>query len=377
MSVWTQKKMNLPERLKQARLALKLTIAAVEEKTGIGASTISEFENGKREPRLPQLKTLADVYQRPISFFLEEGEPAPEVVLWRKKPASPQAEQVQMRLLGLAEQYHNLETWCDDHEPCELPSAAGKAGSYTYAEAEKLAYHVRRDLGLGERPGQTLLRVLEEVCKVKVFHLHFEPTGSAACTLSSRYGAAILLNRSHVRWRRNFDLAHELFHLLTWNIFRQAGASDGIEASEWEEKLATCFARNLLMPAEVVRVSVDPRLDETKKLGFDALFEVARQFDISVEALLWQMGFVYNLRSETTKENVERFRLQMGFWDDRERDDPSERPMRFRVLARQALRKGLMSAGRYAEYLGISRREAMQVVEQDADEDAEVEVANP
>jgi len=359
--------MNLHQRLKQARLALKLTIGAVEEKTGIGASTISEFENGKREPRLPQLKNLADTYQRPISFFLEEGEPVSEVVLWRKKPASPQAEQIQMQLLGLAEQYHNLETWCDDHEPCELPSATGKAASYSYADAEKLAYHVRRDLGLGERPGQTLLRVLEEVCKVKVFHLAFEPTGSAACTLSSKFGAAILLNRSHVRWRRNFDLAHELFHLLTWTVFRQAGSSDGIEASEQEEKLATCFARNLLMPSEVVRVSLDPRFDESKKLGFDALFEVARQFDVSVEALLWQIRFVYNLRSETIKEHVERLRSQMGFWDDRERDDPLERPLRFRVLARQALRKGLISAGRYAEFLGISRREAMQVVEQDAD----------
>ena len=37
----------------------------------------------------------------------------------------------------------------------------------------------------------------------------------------------------------------------------------------------------------------------------------------------------------------------------------------------------MISAGRYAEYLGISRREAMQVVEQDADDDAEVEVAYP
>lgn len=368
--------MKLHERLKQARLALKLTIGAVEEKIGIGASTISEFESGKREPRFPQLKALANSYQRPISFFLEEAEPTPEVVLWRKKPASPQAEQIQMRLLGLAEQYHNLETWCDETDSGKLPSATGRAGSYTCAEAVNLAHLVRHELGLGERPGAGLLRVLEEVCKVKVFHLAFEPTGSAACTLSGKFGAAILLNRSHVRWRRNFDLAHELFHLLTWGVFRQAGSSDGIEASEAEEKLATCFARNLLMPHEVLRVSVDPRLVASKKLGFDALFEVARQFDVSVEALLWQMAFVYRIPSETIKEHVERLRGQMGFWDDRERDDPPERPLQFRALARQALRKGLISAGRYAEFLGISRREAMQIVEQDADEDAEVEIAN-
>jgi predicted HTH domain antitoxin len=67
----------------------------------------------------------------------------------------------------------------------------------------------------------------------------------------------------------------------------------------------------------------------------------------------------------------------MSYWDDRQRDDPPSRPLRFRALARHALRKGMISAGRYAEYLGISRREAMQVVEQDAGDDAEVEVAYP
>jgi XRE family transcriptional regulator, fatty acid utilization regulator len=368
--------MNLAERLKKARLALNLTLGMAEELTKIGSSTLSEFENGKREPRLPQLKRLADAYQRSLGFFLEDEEPAVELVLWRKKPNPPQVEHLQRRLLTLAEQYHNLEVWCDNHQPCALPLAGGKPDSYSYADAEKLAYQVRHELGLGERPGQTLLRVLEEVCNVKVFHIPFEPTGSAACTLNVKFGAAVLLNSKHVRWRRNFDLAHEFFHLLTWGVFRQPGVSDGVEASEWEEKLATCFARNLLMPQEALRVAVDPRLDEHKKLGFDALFEVARQFDVSVEALLWQMGFVYRIASDKVRDHVDRYRTQMAFWDNRERDDPSERPLRFCALARQALRHGLISAGRYAEYLGITRREAMQVVEQDAEQDAEVEVVD-
>lgn len=262
---------NRHERLKAARLALMLSLDSVEEETGIEASAISEFENGKREPRFSQLKTLADAYQRPISFFLEEGEPAPKVVLWRKL-ASPKAEEIQMRFLSLVEQYHNLETWCDDHEPFELPSASGMVGSFSWDDAEELANKVRHVLGLGERPGQTLLRVLEEVCKIKVFHLHFEPTGSAACTLNSKYGAAILLNRSHVRWRRNFDLAHELFHLLTWNVFRQSGTADGIEASEWEEKPGPArisgnlgrLAPLLIKSYIVLRVVFDPsrRMDD-------------------------------------------------------------------------------------------------------------------
>src|SRR5437667_79397 len=142
--------------------------------------------------------------------------------IWRKKPESPRSEDVQGRLVKLGEQYHHLELLCNAHEPCDLPFHAGLANRFGYPQAEKLALQFRQLLGLGERPGQSLLRVLEEVCKIKVFQLDFEPSGSAACTLSGSFGAAILLNAKNVRWRRNFDSAHELFHLLTWKTFRSA-----------------------------------------------------------------------------------------------------------------------------------------------------------
>jgi Zn-dependent peptidase ImmA (M78 family)/transcriptional regulator with XRE-family HTH domain len=353
---------------------MNLTLAEVEERSAIGSSTLSEFENGKREPRLPHLKELADLYHRSTAFFLEEGPLPREIVLWRQKPTTPDAESVQAELLRLAEQYHNLERWCEDFEELDLPIASGSPERFRYTRAEKLAHDFRRKYGLGERPGQSLLRVLEEVCKVKVFHMPFEPTGSAACTHSDRYGAAILLNSNNVRWRRNFDLAHELFHLLTWNIFRQMDASLAVEASPREEKLATCFARNLLMPQEPLRFSIASQLGERTGLSFDGLFEVARQFDVSVEALLWQMTFVYNLRKEVVQQNIEKLRDRMSFWDKRQHDTPPNRPLRFEALANEALRKGLISTGRYAEYLGITRRQAMRQVEQEAPDDAEVEV---
>jgi transcriptional regulator with XRE-family HTH domain len=171
--------MALSDRLKLARTALNLTLQATEERTGIGVSTLSEFENGKREPRLVQLKQLADAYLRSLVFFLEDGPVASQVVLWRKKPESPRAEEVQARLVKLGEQYHHLELLCNAHEPCDLPFHSGSADLFSYAQAEKLAHQFRQLMGLGERPGQALLRVVEEVCKIKVFHLDFEPPGSS------------------------------------------------------------------------------------------------------------------------------------------------------------------------------------------------------
>lgn len=368
--------MNLDERLKYARQAMNLTLAEVEKSTGIGSSTLSDFENGKREPRLPQLKQLAEVYRRSTSFFLEEGAIPPEVVLWRQRPTSPHVENLQAQLLRLAEQYHNLERWCDDVEELELPFAKMTSEQFGYSQAEKLAHEFRTRFGLGERPGVSLLRIVEEVCKVKVFQMEFEPTGSAACSYSERFGAAILLNSKNVRWRRNFDLAHELFHLLTWKVFRTEADSTASIPAEKEEKLATCFARNLLMPQEPFRIAIDSQLDDKSKLNFEALFEVARQFDVSVESVLWQMKLVYKLSQQAVEEGIAKWRSNITFWEKRQVDSPPSRPLRFEALAKQALRQGSLSTGRYAEYLGISRREAMHQFEQEAPDDAEIEVIN-
>lgn len=367
--------MDLAEKLRVARNALKLTLEKVSERTGIGLSTLSEFENAKREPRLVQLKQLADIYRRPVGSFLDDEQQPMECVLWRQRPQSPSAEELQATLVDLAEKYRTLEALCDQNTSYDLPSV--KTVRFTYPLAASLARRVRGELGLGDRPGQILPRVLEEICNIRVFHLDFEPTGSAACTLSERFGAAILLNSKNVRWRRNFDLAHELFHLLTWKMFGHHLGGQPTEPSEQEEKLATCFARNLLMPEEVFRESVDSQRGESGWLGFDGLFEVAREFDVSAEAVVWQLSFVYNIPTEKLRPTLSAVRDQASSWDVRESEAPLHRPVRFKALARQALRKGLLSTGKYADYMGVTRREAMKFVEQEASEDVQVEVAHP
>jgi Zn-dependent peptidase ImmA (M78 family)/transcriptional regulator with XRE-family HTH domain len=367
--------MTLSERLKYARRKAGITLREIEERTGIGQSSLSEYEAGKRPPRLTQLQALAEVYRRSFAFFLAEGEPAPEVVLWRKRPDDAVAGDVEAKFLRLCEQYHNLEVWCVERRPCELPVASGNAADFNYREAEKLAYEVRAKLKLGDRPGRSLLPVLEEVCGVKLFHLSFEPSGTAASTVSETFGSAVLLNANNVQWRRNFDLAHELFHLLTWNVFRAPVNGGAIVASEAEEKLATCFASNLLMPVDATRLAVNNVMKDGK-ISFDDLFTIAREFDVSGEALLWRLHYLYHNREEDsqTRSDIERFNDFVRASEDREKDEPPIRPARFAALAVKALRQGQLSQGRFAEYMGITRREAMRIAEQEAPANEEVAI---
>jgi Zn-dependent peptidase ImmA (M78 family) len=232
---------------------------------------------------------------------------------------------------------------------------------FDYPKAERLAYQVTTGLQLGDRPGQTLLRVLEEVCRLKVFHLDLGDAGSAASTVGESFGPAVLLNVGSVRWRRNFDLAHELFHLLTWDIFRKS-VDGNVRPCPREEKLASCFASRLLMPDAPTKTAVEEAARDGK-LSFERLYDVARQFDVSVEALLWRMNFLFKRSEEKTKRDIEKFRTQGAILEDRSDDRPPARPARFRALAVRALQEGELSLGRFSEYMGISRREGEKYLE--------------
>ena len=366
--------MKIPERLKNARKRTKLTLQQVKKKFGIGISSLSEFESGKREPRLSQLQALASAYRLPLSYFISDEPPRHEMVLWREQPAEEHRE-IEARFLQLCEQYHNLELWCDARIQSCLPDAQGEKESFSYDDAEALAIKVRSDLQLGNRPGQELLRVLEEVCGVKIFHISFDPTGAAASIKSEIFGHAVLLNSSNVRWRRNFDLAHELFHLLTWDIFRAGEDSSTCVAEDKEEKRATCFASHLLMPTDVIKTALT-RVKKDNKYPYKDLIDVARQFDVSIEALLWRMHFLFRRKpddQEKTKADIERAK-EISRLHDRQRDTkPPTWPARYQSLAITALQLGEISIGRFAQYLEISRQDAMTYLEDDLGHDEEVQ----
>jgi len=56
--------MQIGQRLRLARQAVGYTIQKASREAGIGESSISEFENSKREPKFSQLAKLAEAYKK-------------------------------------------------------------------------------------------------------------------------------------------------------------------------------------------------------------------------------------------------------------------------------------------------------------------------
>jgi len=363
-------------KLHYARSCLGLTLSQVKQRTGLGESSVSDFENDKREPSLSQLQSLAEAYQQPVSFFLSEAPLPLQAVLWREKPIAG-AEELEATFLRMCSQYRNLEAWAHEEVSLALPPVDGTAAAFNYMQAEGLAKNVRDRLSLGDRPALTLLSVLEEECGVKVFSLVFEPAGTAASARSEPFGAGILLNARNVRWRRNFDLAHELFHLCTWAVFRtETGQTTSLAATPQEEKLANSFAASFLMPPEAIRAAFGNKVRD-EKLSFSHVFDLARQFDVSAEAILWRL---FNLRllsgnGDDIQKLAQRIIALSGAFEGRADTPAPRRPQRYHALAVKALRAGAISIGRFAQYLDIGRQEAMKYIQQEVTDDEEVPVA--
>jgi Zn-dependent peptidase ImmA (M78 family) len=356
--------MDIGARLRGARDAIGYTLEKASEESGIGQSSISEFENSKREPRFSQLSKLAKVYLKTVDFFLTNEPIANDIMLWRDKPSVGEDGRIEAEFKQLCEQFRRLEVLSGEVRETRLPQLTSSREEFDYRQAERLAESFQREFLLGDIPSASLKQIMEEKFYVKIFHFPF--CGSAISTFSGNFGAAILLNLDSKLWRRNFDLAHELFHLLTWRLFRVGQLGHG-EPSEYEEKLANAFASRLLLPTNTVKDRIESVMSSEHQVSFSALDEIAREFGVSLEALLWRMLYLYNKPVEEIEEYIGQIKKVKTRRPSRQSDKPDELPERYCSLAIRALREGRLSLMQFAEYMRISYRKAGEYLTDDED----------
>ena len=124
------------------------------------------------------------------------------------------------------------------------------------------------------------------------------------------------------------------------------------------EKLANFFASCLLLPAECVLSAFTERLKESK-ISYADLVEIAREFDVSTEALLWRLVNLRQIDADNARKvladpafrDVDRSTMLDKWWTP---TDLSERYVRLCFLCFQ---KGQLSRAKLAELIGVSLAE--------------------
>ena len=359
-------RMELAERLRKAREAVGLSIGEAATRLGFPSyQTLSNIEKGDREVKASELALFAKTYFCNLnSLLMGDGVPQPAVYfLWRRAPSERKAE-VEASIKHKFEEYHLLEKLLGlSEEGTGALIAISSADIRNYYQVDALAAKISNLFNLGSRPALSLQKVMEQMLRTKILFVELSEFGSAASTVHPEFGAAIVVNREEAPWRINFTLAHELFHIITWNTFNPSELEQNEALFKDIEKKAERFASTLLLPESAVREELNSRMKD-HKLSFSDIVDVAREFGVSTQALLYRMANMRLIEWEKANDLAKNDELMMI--DRRVRRDTNyEAPtsQRFILLAVKCLRKGLISRGKFSELLNIDRADIDEALE--------------
>lgn len=357
-------KTDLGKKIRKYRERLKLKQADLAAKMGFNSSEIiSQIERGVREIKAWELVELSRHLQISVSDLIgDRKSKMAAVLLWRKSPET-EKELKEAEFLKRYRQYALLEEMSGLKPGRTLPQKSVDPETLDFQVADRIAMEIRREFNLGDRPAGDLERVLQNDFGVKIWYMEMSE-GSAASTYGPE-GPAILMNAKEAPWRRNYNFAHELFHLIIWESILPQTISNIPGLWDRLEKVANAFASALLLPAEPVTVEFDRYL-EGGKISYPDLIGIARDFGVSTKALLYRL---LNLK-KVTKASVDKAFRDPIFRDiDRSTMadcwwQPPVIPERFVRLAFIAYQKGRLSRAKFSEMLDTSLIDLPEVLQE-------------
>ncbi len=347
--------------LKKERESLGLTLKEVSKKMEfLHYQTLSNIESGKRDIKAWELAKLANIYSRDIDFFFKpEKKIEGYKILWRSPEENIKKEEIKRKFLNYCEKYKNLLLLLGEieQENRKLFLNVNKNNLLTQNSFEyvsEIASKYSNLLQLGSRPSCSLVKILEEKVGIKIIHLELGSEISGGSTFGD-FGMAILINANDASWRRNYDLAHEFFHLITWDIFspEEIYKKDKQGKSKIEQ-LANVFASAFLLPEYELRSEFKKRI-KNDQISMISLTEIAREFDVSIEALLWRLVNLNLIEKGTVKKELEKGTIKDIDRVSRYKSWRGEKPYlssRYISLAIKAFQMGKISKAKLAEYIG-------------------------
>ena len=236
-------------------------------------------------------------------------------------------------------------------KPRLMRQALGLTKLSSFEEATEAGERFVAEFDLGPIPGLRLADVMEERLGILVLLVDaYDGISGAACRLPDL--DTVLIARGEVRGRRNFDLAHELFHLLTWDAMPPAHVEDAVDLSgNRVEQLANNFAAAVLMPRDAL-----VPLEDWASLDMDALCArlnaTAEHLHVTSSALRWRLAALGALTRRRARAVPEGMLLNNG--QARPKDSvPALFSRGFAEVLAAGIDGGHISVRRGAELVGL------------------------
>ena len=245
----------VPERIREAREARGLTVEDFAEQIGVTRQAVAQFEVGQTSPAAQTMARVIAVTAQPPGFFTVARARALEsfgTPYWRslKRMSKPDRLRIARRLEWAWDVVNYLGRFVE-LPAVDLPSVHWDFEAGTDQQLERVALLVRDHWSLGRGPIFHLAAVMEGHGIILVR----EPVNCEDMDAVSRWqgGRPFVLCSSDKNSlpRENFDLAHELGHLILHN-----GIEPTPETINKLERQANYFAGALLLPRETFSMEV-------------------------------------------------------------------------------------------------------------------------
>ncbi len=274
---------SLASKLKTARslsgLSTRAVAARLLKRFPVSHATIANYESGRSVPPLDVLAVLADLYDRPMNWFLERGRGLTGVQYRNLKS--------RVRASELHRFEAEVQRWTDAYVALEhrlnrpLSPEIGLRRVPSDMIPEQLSIDVRRELKIGgDEPIQSIIEVLEKY-GIRVLE---NPTDLGIDGMAARYGDdyIVVLNPTVPNDRNRLNAAHELAHVLYGDCDQDQAVSKDSESRAFD------FASLLLLPnAQLIRAFEGQSMVR--------LFQFKERFGISVAAMIYRaekQGFI-------------------------------------------------------------------------------------
>ncbi len=365
----------LGSRVREARVAARLTQEDLAAAMAIPRSAVSELENGRRGISAAELFAAAHHLGQGLDFFVGE-----EVSLALPTEAFP----VWFRSLELSDQdvavVRVFEERCREYvwleeelQAPQLPSPKREAyplprsRQEAQQHGERLACEERRRLGLGTDPLQDPFAIIESQ-GVRLILMPLENRNISGISHSGpEWGECILVNTGMHQHRRAFDLLHEYGHVLVdsvagWRVFGKTGGEEDLI-----ERRADAFAKDFLLPGEGVVSYLETRGVRAGEAKYLDVFYVMHAFGSSYQATVYrleELGYLteHHVRAYLTARNVTEMAARVCKAEGLGQVDlehPTRR--RFGQLVMRALAQDKLSLGRAGELLDLDPVEVREL----------------
>ncbi len=293
MATTNEQGQRIAARLKAAREQAGFTQQQLSDALGFeNRQTLAAIEAGDRRLAADELIAAVDVLGVDLDYFTDSFRLVGEgrFSFRAHREISPQVlDQFEERAGKWIATYRELGA--QQGEPADLLEfKLALHSKSSFEDAQSAAESLVRRWELGATPALTLTQALEQHLRALILHVH-APAGISGAASQLPGLNTVLVNRTEPEGRRNYNVAHEVFHLLTWDAMppdriETEGVSPRRKPNRVEQ-LAENFASALLMPADAMLARWQTR-DAHADLH-DWLNTTAAELRVSGVACKWRL----------------------------------------------------------------------------------------